>query len=84
MDPNQFRQQIAQRYVAGKGLDGASADEIAKGLLDPVEQMNYICSSGAKSKRHAGSGNDGAGVIFLLLLALLFAVVSVLHLLLGL
>ena len=39
---NDERQQMNQRYNAGKVLDGASLEEIANGIVNPVEEMNYI------------------------------------------
>ena len=42
MDREQFREQITQRYIAGKALDGAKTEEIAAGLINPAEQMEYV------------------------------------------
>ena len=44
MDREQFREQITQRYIAGKSIDGAKIDEIAAGIGNPVAQMEYIVS----------------------------------------
>ena len=83
MDREQFREQITQRYVAGKALDGASADEIAKGIVDPVEQMNYVSGLGARSTNSAadtGSGLLGGLVLIcLVVLALLSVLFRLLH-----
>ena len=68
MDREQFREQITQRYVTGKALDGASLDDIAKGMVDPVEQMNYVTGQSNK-RRHQDSSEQGPwGVIFFLLI----------------
>lgn len=66
MDRRDFRQ-ISQRYIAGKALDGASVDEIARGIVDPVEQLNYV--TGSETRRSAASqdSNDSGGLIFVLL-----------------
>lgn len=45
MDPEEQRKQMNQRYVAGKFLDGESLGDIADGLIDPVEQIDYISGS---------------------------------------
>jgi len=83
MDREQFREQITQRYVAGKALDGASADEIAKGIVDPVEQMNYVSGLGTKPTNSAadtGSGLLGGLVLICLIaLALLSVLFRLLH-----
>ena len=42
MDRKQFREQITQRYVAGKGLEEATLEEISCGVCDPVEQLEYL------------------------------------------
>lgn len=78
MDREQFREQITQRYVAGKALDGASADEIAKGIVDPVEQMNYVSGLGTRSTNSAA--NTGSSLLGRLVLICLiaFALLSVL------
>lgn len=74
MDREQFREQITQRYVAGKALDGASSDEIAKGMVDPVEQMNYVTGLGAdKSAAGSGSSSGGVAVLFILLLVIVLS-----------
>lgn len=78
MDREQFREQITQRYVAGKALDGASADEIAKGIVDPVEQMNYVSGLGSKPTNNAADTGSGllGGLVLVCLIA--FALLSVL------
>ncbi|MBX9725467.1 MAG: hypothetical protein K2X81_28980 [Candidatus Obscuribacterales bacterium] len=48
MDREQFRKQVTQRYVASKALDGASVDEIAEGMVNPVEQMKYLAERPSK------------------------------------
>ena len=68
MDRDQFLQQITQRYVAGKALEGASADEIAKGVVDPVEQMNYVAGLGKKQGDGSSAGSGAGGVLLLVLL----------------
>jgi len=73
MDRDQFRQQITQRYVAGKALEGASADEIAKGVVDPVEQMNYVTGNKQRDDSSAGSGAGGVLLLVLLLVALVIS-----------
>lgn len=68
MDREQFRQQITQRYVAGKALDGASLDDIAKGMVDPVEQMNYVTGQSKKRRQQDNSEQGPWGAIFFLLI----------------
>ncbi|MBX9687284.1 MAG: hypothetical protein K2X27_11315 [Candidatus Obscuribacterales bacterium] len=59
MERKEFREQMTQRYVAGKALDGASAEEIAGGVVDPVKQMEYLAgraeSSGSASQNAIGT-----------------------------
>lgn len=62
MNRDQFRQEITQRYVVGKALDGASVDDISRGLLDPHEQMNYVSSQIAPRRRTSSSAQDSAAV----------------------
>ncbi len=77
MDREQFREQITQRYVAGKALDGASLEEIAEGIVDPVEQMNYVTGQAKSSTASTSANSQGAGggrvialLVFLALIAL--------------
>jgi hypothetical protein len=44
---NAERDQMVQRYVAGKILDGTNAKEIAYGMTDPVEVMSFVPGSGS-------------------------------------
>jgi hypothetical protein len=55
---NPERDQLRQRYVTGKSLDGAGLDEIADGYGDPVKEMNYITGSHKSKKRHAENGKS--------------------------
>ena len=73
MDREEFREQITQRYIAGKAMDGASLDEIARGMVDPVEQMNYVTSQAERrSRSSASSGSTGSTILrWLILIALL-------------
>lgn len=68
MDREQFRKQITQRYVAGKAMDGASADQIARGVLDPVEQMNYLSAKSGSPKSTEGDGFLGFFIFLVLIL----------------
>lgn len=79
MDREEFREQITQRYIAGKAMDGASLDEIARGMVDPVEQMNYVTSqSERKSSSSAGSESTGSTILgwFILIALLALALLS--------
>ncbi len=73
MDRDQFREQITQRYVTGKALEGSSMDEIAKGMVDPVEQMNYVTGqSKSKQKSTAPTSPCGdSGLAWLVFIALI-------------
>jgi hypothetical protein len=71
MDSEQFREQITQRYVTGKTLDGASLDEIAKGMTDPVEQMNYLTGQPKMNPTPSTQGTGAGGFFLLVFLALL-------------
>jgi len=76
MDREQFREQITQRYVAGKALDGASLDEIAEGMVNPVEQMNYVAGQAGRSSNSTPAGSQSSGstvfgwLVFVALIAL--------------
>ena len=72
MDREQFREQITQRYVAGKALDGASLEEISAGMVDPVEQMNYVTGQAKKGCATSSSGENSplGWLLFISLIAL--------------
>lgn len=58
MDREEFREQITQRYVAGKVMDGASLDEIAEGMTDPVEQMTHLTGHSEPKSNYTISTGD--------------------------
>lgn len=76
MDREEFREQITQRYIAGKAMDGASLDEIARGMVDPVEQMTYI--PGQSKQKSTSNSSNGASVFgwFILIALLALALLS--------
>lgn len=45
------RDELNQRFIAGKALDGASLEEIADGFGDPVKEMNYITGQDNRAGR---------------------------------
>lgn len=77
MDREQFREQVTQRYVTGKALDGASVDEIAEGMVDPVEQMTYVTGlPKTESTRELASGTGGNGGVMILVILLALAALT--------
>lgn len=71
MDREEFREQITRRYIAGKAMEGASLDEIARGMVDPVEQMTYI--PGQAKQKSTSAGSTGSSVFGWFILIVLFA-----------
>ena len=72
MDREQFRQRVTQVYVTGKGIGGAGLDEIAKGNVDPVEQMKYLSEmSRTPDKTKSTTSTAGSGTGFLIVLIIL-------------
>ncbi|MBY0552043.1 MAG: hypothetical protein K2W95_32465 [Candidatus Obscuribacterales bacterium] len=70
MDREQFREQITQRYVAGKALEGASLEEISSGIVDPVEQMNYVTGQ-TKQNSTSPSSQSGSAIGWLIFISLI-------------
>jgi len=54
VDPKEQRKQMNQRFVAGKFLEGESFERIADGMLDPVEEMNYLTDSPRRASQADG------------------------------
>lgn len=82
MDRDEFREQITQRYLAGEVMDGASADEIAGGVMDPVGQMDHV--TGGSSKSVDGSGpqsHGGCAAALFVLVPVVFMILAILQLL---
>jgi hypothetical protein len=69
MDRKEFRQ-IDERYLAGKFMEGASLDEIAKDAYNPVEEMKYVSGQGNESGGKpgvAGTSSFSAAVWFVII-----------------
>ena len=80
MDKEDFQEQITQRYLYGKVIEGASLDEIADGLSDPLEQMDYVAGNVSKtyasSTPAAASSGNSVGGLLLFVMLILFAILS--------
>jgi hypothetical protein len=76
MDREQFREQITERYVTGKALEGASLEEIAEGMVNPAEQVDYVTGMSKSGSAVDRKGSEPAGTFWLVLI-LLAALVSI-------
>jgi len=68
MDRNEFRQQVTRRYVAGKAMDGSSFEEIAKGTVNPAEQMRYLSEQASTNAKPGALETPLVSILFFLVI----------------